>query len=173
MNIQNFSANSFIMGIVLGVICTSAWFLSKTLVYPPAASPESAIVKEEDGDGRDLSVLADATYPNDKSGAVSVMNQEAGDVVLVESVTVPPPGVWVAVREVADGKLGNVLGAMRVKGPRTEVSVHLLRDTVSDSSYAIQLYRDNGDNRFDLTTDSAYVDFDTGEPVVAPFVTLN
>jgi len=64
-----------------------------------------------------------------------------------------------------------VLGAARVNGPRSFVSVSLLRATEPNSSYAIELYRDDCNGEFDLATDSVYVDFATGAPVIAYFTT--
>jgi len=108
-----------------------------------------------------------------QSSAVSVSNQAAGSSVVVDAVTVAPPGVWVAVQELgSDNTLGNVLGAARVRGPRSNVTVTLLRDTVPAHRYAVVLYRDDGDEAFTLSGDSAYIDFDTGDRVIAPFMTL-
>jgi len=108
------------------------------------------------------------------SGTVSVNNQSAGNSVIVESVTVPPPGVWVAVQETHGNQLGNVLGATRVHGPLSNVVVNLLRNTQPNRNYAIVLYRDGGDGGiFDLKVDSVYVDFDSGERVVVPFRTTS
>ena len=106
-----------------------------------------------------------------ESGSVSVTSQVAGMSVLVESVTVPPPGVWVAVREVAGRDLGNVLGAQKVGGPRTNVLVRLLRATETGNRYAVEVYRDDGDGVFDPATDSLYVDLETGMPAVSYFDT--
>ncbi len=114
---------------------------------------------------------ASALVP-DASGAVSVADQAAGDSVLIESVTVPPPGVWAVVHEYDGAERGNALGAERVHGPVSHVVVPLLRSTVPGMTYAVVLYRDNGDGVFNLADDSVYVDFDTGQPVVAPFKTL-
>lgn len=106
------------------------------------------------------------------SGTVSVNNQPAGNSVIVESVTVPPPGVWVAVQETRGNKLGNVLGATRVHGPLSNIVVSLLRNTEPNREYAVVLYRDGGDGGvFDLKVDSVYVDFDSGERVSVPFRT--
>lgn len=106
-----------------------------------------------------------------ESGAVSVSDQAAGEVVIIESVTVPPPGVWVAVREVFGRDLGNILGAVRVSGPQSNISVPLLRATEPGLSYAVELYRDDGGKTFDLTSDSVYVDFATGASVITYFTT--
>ena len=106
-----------------------------------------------------------------ESSVVSVGTQAAGSLVIVESVTVPPPGVWVAVREVNGNYLGNVLGATRVKGPRSAISISLLRATEPGLRYAIQLYRDDTGGEFDLSADSVYVDFATGAPAIAYFTT--
>ncbi len=91
---------------------------------------------------------------------------------LVDSVTVPPPGVWVTVQETHGDSLGNVLGATRVHGPLSNVVVSLLRNTEPNRTYAVVLYRSDGDGGlFNLKTDSVYVDFDSGKRVVVPFRT--
>lgn len=153
-----FSLGSFAGGVALGLLLASAWFLGGSTI-PEPVQPSSTL-------------LATSTLPSfPQSGAVSVNDQPAGTSVMVESVTVPPPGVWVAVREVNDGSLGNVLGAARVSGPRSAVLIPLLRSTEPGHRYAVELYRDDGSGVFDLATLSVYVDFDTGERVVAYFTT--
>lgn len=148
---------SFVSGFMLGILFAAAWLIRGDLSQSPFSTLSPA--------GNEK------TFP--ESGAVAVANQVAGTEVTVESVTVPPPGVWVAVREVSGSDLGNVLGAVRVSGPRSSLSIPLLRATEPNLSYAVQLYRDDGDGVFDLTTDSAYVDFNTGAPVIVPFTTTN
>lgn len=148
---------------MVGVLATGVWFASGT------DSLDSFL----------LTRTSDQTSPEDKtpipeSGALSVAaSQSAGDTVLIESVTVSPPGVWVAVREMNGADLGNVLGAVRINGPRTGVTVPLLRATEPGLPYAVELYRDDGNGEFDLATDSVYVDFATGAPVIAYFSTTN
>lgn len=142
---------------MLGMLLSGAWFLSGNIPLLPA--PSSTLSTEEQ------------TFPLPEDGSVSVHDQSSGDTVVVESVTVPPPGVWVAVREVAGGDLGNVLGATRIAGPRSNVSISLLRATEPSRSYAVQLYRDDGNGVFDVSVNSVYVDFDTGARVVAYFST--
>lgn len=108
-----------------------------------------------------------------ESTAISVKDQQAGMSVFVDAVTVPPPGVWVAVQETdTTGQLGNVLGAGRTHGPVSDFSIPLLRTTEAGREYAIVLYRDDGDSSFDSVNDSVYVDFDSGDRVVALWKTL-
>lgn len=153
----HFSMGSFVAGVMLGLLLAGAWFFSKDpSLMPSSSSVLTANSKEE-------------SLP--ESGAVSVASQSAGPEVVVESVTVPPPGVWVAVREVNGSILGNVLGAARVVGPHTSVTVPLLRATEPNRSYAVELYRDDNDGTFDPSVNSVYVDFDTGARVVAYFKT--
>ena len=151
--------NSFVAGFMLGAIVMGAWWFRGD--FPVTDAP---VAQSSHG------LL---TSTSSQSGAVSVANQPAGLSVVVESVTVPPPGVWVAVREVIGNDLGNVLGATRVIGPRSGVTIPLLRATEPNASYAIELYRDDGDDTFDLSGDSVYVDFATGLPVIAYFTTTN
>jgi len=145
---------------VIGILLASAWFLEARL--PGAGAPPAQTSTTTAA----TSSLATAT-----SDVLAVHDQSAGSTVVVDSVQVPAPGVWVAVEELRDGNLGNILGAARVTGPATGVSVSLLRATVPGSTYAVVLYRDNGDGEFDATSDSIYVDFNTGERVVALFKT--
>lgn len=155
---KDFSPRSFAVGIVLGVALVGAWFLGGSVITLPVSSERAATSTDA------------LTVPT--SGAVSVAAQPAGDTVVVESVTVPPSGVWVAVREVRGGELGNVLGAERASGSQSNFTVHLLRATEPDRPYAVELYRDDAGGVFDIAKVSAYVDFDTGARVVAHFRTL-
>mgnify|MGYP001613644194 CR=1 FL=1 len=156
---KNFSTNSFIIGLMFGMILAGAWFLNDTGVLL------STPFDENFSESKKSSVVP-------KSGAISVTDQIAGSEVFVESVTVPPPGVWVAVREVYGDSLGNILGAFHVNGPQSSITIPLLRATEADSSYAVQLYRDDGTATFDPSALSVYVDFDTGARVVSYFNTL-
>lgn len=155
---KNFSTNSFIAGVMLGVLVTGTWLYGGTPAFFSMSS---------------MPVATSTAVSLQKSGSISVLDQSAGGTVTVESVTVPPPGVWVAVREVIAGDLGNVLGAVRVSGPRSGITVPLLRETESGRSYVVQLYRDDGNGIFDVAVNSVYVDFDTGARVVAYFTTTN
>ncbi|MFA5942138.1 MAG: hypothetical protein WC798_00480 [Candidatus Paceibacterota bacterium] len=159
-----FSVGSFVAGIMLGALLAGSYFLSGNFSLP-------VLPIDQRGADSPLSGTQDANLGTEKSGAVSVADQSSGSVVMVESITVPPPGVWVAVREVTGGKLGNVLGAARVDGPRSSVPVQLLRATEPGRSYAVELYRDDGNGTFDFAVNSVYVDFDTGASVVAYFKT--
>ncbi len=156
---KGFSINSFVAGIMLGALLTGVWFIGGPSVFT-TFTPSSS----------ELTTDTERKLPQG-SGAISVADQASGDTVVVESVTVPPPGVWVAVREVNGNDLGNVLGAARVGGPRTQVSVPLLRATEPGRAYAIELYRDDGSGEFDPATFSVYVDFETGARAVAYFNT--
>lgn len=150
--------NSFIVGIMLGALLVGVWFFDgKTISLLPLTSSSLS------------ATTTGSTLP--ESGAVSVANQPPGESVVVESVTVPPPGVWVAVRETSGADLGNVLGAARVVGPHASVTVSLLRPTEPSRSYAVELYRDDNNGAFDPAVNSVYVDFDTGARVVAYFST--
>lgn len=170
----------FAIGFVVGVLVTSAWSSPSTSKAPTITS--SADISGVIATTTKATVSTTATSRTgiatgavsngSASGAVSVSNQSAGASVLVDSVTVPPPGVWVTVQETHGNSLGNVLGATRVHGPLSNVVVSLLRNTEPNRTYAVVLYRSDGDGGlFNLKTDSVYVDFDSGKRVVVPFRT--
>ncbi|MHB1163444.1 MAG: DUF7282 domain-containing protein [Minisyncoccota bacterium] len=160
---KNFSLNSFTVGFMLGAILVGAWFLGGNLSTGtlPATAPSLT-----------TNVTSASEVTPSPNGALAVADQPAGSSVTVESVTVPPPGVWIAVQETENGALGNVLGATRVHGPLSGVVVNLLRNTEPGQTYAVVLYRDGGDGGvFDLKIDSVYVDLDSGKRVLALFRT--
>ncbi len=159
MTLKDFSMNSFVAGFMLGALVIGAWWLRDSISPVSLTSAPAPHVSSQ-------KIVA-------QSGAISVADQPAGSSVIIESVTVPPPGVWVAVRETNGAELGNVLGAVRVNGPLSAITVPLLRAAEPGLVYAVELYRDDGGGSFDLATDSVYVDFETGAPVVAYFTTTN
>ncbi|MCX6787817.1 MAG: hypothetical protein NT108_01475 [Candidatus Kaiserbacteria bacterium] len=154
---MGFSTNSFIAGVMLGILLTGIWFFRGDLALLPMSSA--------------LLHATSTAVTTQESSAISVTKQSAGDTVTVESVTVPPPGVWVAVREITGGDLGNVLGAVHISGPLSTINVPLLRATAPDRTYAVELYRDDNNGVFDAAVNSVYIDFDTGARVVAYFTT--
>lgn len=144
---------------MLGMLLSAAWFAGDLSEYLTASASLNASTSTPDRAGLLQS-----------SDIISVRDQPAGESVLVDSVAVPPPGVWVAVREMNGRDLGNVLGAARISNSRTALTVPLLRATEPDRTYVIQLYR-NDAGEFDPATSSVYVDFDSGTRVIAYFST--
>lgn len=154
---QHFSTGSFVAGTIFGAVLVGSWFFrdnTDMALFTPTSSAATTTLSS-----------------TSQSGAVSIASQLSGPSVMVESVTIPPLGMWVAVREVNGRDLGNILGATRVIGPHSNVTVPLLRATEPGRSYAIELYRDDNGGTFDPSANSVYVDFDTGARVVAYFTT--
>lgn len=154
---QTFSTWSFVGGFMIGLLFAGVWFAGhdfSSISPAPQASLSDNLKK---------------TFS--ESGILAVSDQPAGNEVVVASVTVPPPGVWIAVREISGADLGNVLGAARVNGPRTAVTIPLLRATDPGLPYVAELYRDDGGSEFDPARNSVYIDFTTGSAVIAHFTT--
>ena len=161
---------TFIGGLVVGVLLSIAWFYGNA-TWNVALTPNQQATASSTAP---LSAAALVTATS-TSAALAVSDQPAGGSVTIESVSVPPPGVWAAVREVNAGTLGNVLGAARAGGPRTNVVVPLLRATMPGRTYAVELYRASvaTSSVFDLTSASVYVALSSGKPVIVYFNTVN
>jgi hypothetical protein len=90
--------------------------------------------------------------PSNSRARLRVDDQLAGAVVHVASVS--PLGVqWVAIYDDRGGKPGWILGARRVSPSDTEITVELLRSTLSGGTYYAALLNDDGDGVFDLRKD--------------------
>ncbi len=165
----------FIFGFALGALTIIAWDSAPRQIN----KTNTSITAHTSGTTTTQNKVATSTEKIPASfstgigtGRVTVTNQPAGNTALVESVTVPPPGVWVAVRETKGKVLGNVLGAQRVRGPRSNVIVDLSRNTQPNRLYVIELYRLGANGSvFDVKTESVYVDLETGRGVIVPFRT--
>lgn len=153
---KNFSTGSFIIGVMVGSLLVVAWLFSGNFLPTPDSSSQLI--------GANGNMVSE-------SSLISVANQPSGLEVVVESISVQSSVVWIAVREVNGNVLGNVLGAARIGGPRTNVSIQLLRATESSRPYVVELYRDDGSGEFNVSTNSVYIDFDTSAPVIAHFKT--
>lgn len=88
-------------------------------------------------------------------GALTVADQKAGNVVLINVSKYPTKSGWVAVREVKDGVLGNILGTARYNMDEglTAQSIELLRDTTVGGSYQVLFYTNEGALNFTLGED--------------------
>lgn len=150
------------IGFVLGVAVVGAWDFESRLEERSGALPAPVATSTQSSATSSAAVASD--------GLLKVSDQAAGQSALLTEVSVKA-NVWAAVVEVKGGSLGNVLGARYVAAPATNVEIPLLRPTSSGSTYAVVLYRDNGDREFSLASDSLYVDFATGDRVVALFQT--
>lgn len=155
MNNASIYINRIGIALAIVVFIIFAWMVEDRLSNPAV---------EKDARAQETSGTA--------NGMIHANSQAAGSSVTVETRDMPEADVWVAVQELRAGELSNVLGAARVLPNQEWVTVPLLRDTIAGVTYAVVLYRDDGDRSFDLYKDSIYVDFDSGERVVSLFKTL-
>lgn len=96
---------------------------------------------------------------------VHVKDQVAGAKVFLSQVALTQPG-WVAIRDVANGAYGNILGAARFDTGLWQGEVLLLRPTVASNSYAAVLYADDGDGVFNYQKDSIILSEDAPVGIV-------
>ncbi len=141
---------AFLIVLVIGCV-VGAWMLEDYLATPKEVVEEPAAEDAKE------------------NGIIRTRDQAAGSSVVVDTENMPEADVWVAVHEMRAGELSNVLGAARVLPSQSWISIPLLRNTMSGASYAVVLYRDDGDRSFDHYKDSIYVDYDSGERVVSLF----
>jgi len=114
------------------------------------------------------------TLPSSFAGAngennLNVSNQVAGNKVDISSVTLSVDG-WVAIHEDNDGKPSKILGARLFRAGTNKGSVELLRNTLPGKIYYAMLHGENGDGKFDLTSDSPLKGPDSS-PIMKQFKT--
>jgi len=163
-NVWAVGAGMLVLGLIVGFLV--GWFWQKSTL--------GSALDDAQNNTSTSSLLATSTVPTlantyktiDASSTVSVDDQKAGGLVFIKHVEVSSP-TWIAVREIVDGTIGNILGAEMVTSATDDVPVTLLRATKVGTQYAVFLYQDNGDGRFDFKTDLLVTQ--GGSPVAAEF----
>ena len=163
-NVWTIGAGMLVAGLIIGFAI--GWYWQKT-------SPQLAIDDAQSTASASLD-LATSTLPTlatkyqtiDAPAFVSVDDQRAGSLVFIKHTEASKP-TWIAVREIVDGSIGNILGAEMVTGATDDVPVTLLRSTVAGQKYAVYLYQDDGDGQFDFKKDLLITQ--SGSPVAAEF----
>jgi hypothetical protein len=136
---------AFVVGLLIGGMLVWA-FGGSSSETPKDATNETEVATEEPTSETESTDGGLAVGTAD----IKTGNQVAGAVVKIESATYPHEEGWIAVRDYTDGKEGFVLGAARFSKADGLVpsEVVLLRPTVAGNTYALSIYKENGDNKW-------------------------
>ena len=157
---------SFIVGLLIGGLLV--WAFSG----PEAKAPndkkddvkeESAEMTNDDSKSESSNEEAEikvevatpvATLPVG-DGKVSINNQNAGTIVDIASATYPVEEGWIGVRDYQNGQLGALLGVARFSKEQGLVptNITLQRSTTAGKEYAVVVYTESGDKKFNLAED--------------------
>lgn len=149
---------AFILGLIVGILVAPTFFGHKSTIDDDKAMKE---------DGTEMTEEGDATA---KNNTVSVIDQLAGDRVLIKEITLEESG-WAVVHEDIEGVPGNALGAQRFDpGTFENGYVELLRNTENNKLYYVILYTDDGDGEFDIKKDTQILAGET--PISTTFNTV-
>ncbi len=147
---------AFITGLLIGGLLV--WVFSSTPEGKTKETPnEEAKTEVSQNDSKNESTKTE-TISADVigEGSVVVADQKAGKTISLGETKFPTKKGWVVVRDYANNKAGNILGAARYSSeeglaPKT---VELMRDTVANSTYQVVFYTNNGDTGFKLGEDT-------------------
>ncbi len=156
---------SFIVGLLIGGLLVWA-FSGPSVEAPKDADKKTDTEKVEPKDEKSEDVKTsevkteETTTPEVTTlpvgdGKITVENQAAGKFVTLKSATYPISEGWIAVRDYQNDQLGVVLGAARFSEEQGLVptGVTLLRTTTAGKEYAIVVYTENGDKKFNVADD--------------------
>lgn len=165
---------SFIVGLLIGGLLV--WAFSGPSVDAPedkkdADNKEEAKDKDENEDG--TSAVDEAETEENKSeneeakpgtisnslqvgdGKIVVNSQPVSTRIKLDSATYPVEEGWIGVRDYQDGKLGGILGVVRFSEEQGLVPTEIIlqRPTVAGKEYAVVVYEENGDRKFNVAED--------------------
>lgn len=165
---------AFIAGLLIGGLLV--WVFSASPETVPAESntetdtenvsndadgdPDETPSSDTNGSNDSADTSADANEVDeaptaDGDGELSVSNQPAGSVVVLDSISYPTEAGWVVVRDYIGGVSGRILGAARynLTDRLLPESVNLLRATEAGSTYQVVFYSEDGDRSFNVSDD--------------------
>lgn len=168
------TVGALVLGLLVGFGAGVLWNHAHRASMASSDSDQAAAVANSDQGANmdDMGVdVSNAALPSPAAAAssgISVADQSAGSVVKVAHVTLSA-NAWVAVHDDWSGKPGNILGAQWLpKGSHDNVTVDLLRNTKSGTSYFVTVQDDNGDKQFENRLDLQEKDA-SGAPVLTMF----
>lgn len=160
---------SFIVGLLIGGMLV--WAFSSPSASAPTSTPvdeektsEENVMNEEVEENdvnNDTSVKQEAniisTLPQLQvgEGDVRVDDQKASKIITLASATYPVSEGWIGVREYNNENLGYILGVARFSESQGLIpsKIDLLRSTTPGSRYAIVIFEEDGDFKFNLAGD--------------------
>jgi len=154
---------SFVVGLLIGGLLVWAFSApdrnvepTKTKDQPTVTEPTTEGEPEaevEITEGAEA-VVEQPTLPVGE-GNITVNNQAASNRVALASAVYPISEGWIGVREYTDGQLTHLLGVVRFSEEHGIVpnEIILQRATTAGRTYAVVVYRDNGDRVFSLAED--------------------
>lgn len=156
----------FVVGALVGFGADRVYMRRKSAAnYQQAAQQVGENNKEVAG----AAISIGGTGISMAKNSVSVEDQEPGNSVMVQSLTLGTDG-WVVIHDDMSGKPGHILGARRLNaGTYAGQSVELLKETEEGQVYYVMLHADDGDKKFDYRVDLP-VKNETGNPVMMRFV---
>lgn len=162
---------SFIAGLVIGGLLVYIFALPSVdntvedsndrddeseLVVEDETEEDEEAEEDEDVNTSPTPVTSTSVAPVIRDGEVTVENQSAGSRVELDDVTFPSDEGWIGVRDYENGQLTGLLGVSRFSATEGlyPTGINLLRSTEAGKTYAVVFYQDNGDQVFNLATDS-------------------
>jgi hypothetical protein len=167
------SAIALIVGLIVGFVIGWYWYKGVCQKRDLAEIVNTDTNGDDNMSASSTDQTSNTTVPQNIYGTVSgqasvtVQGQKAGSQVTIGQVETSNP-TWIAVREVVNGTVGNILGARLVASTASNVSVNLLRATKAGQTYKIFLYQDDGYKKFNFQKDKLVTSNDI--PVGAEFV---
>lgn len=137
------------------IILIAAWWLFTGRSSDEARVPayNTATTNSTSSSATNIGATAGVTTAIATGEEITVEDQPAGDSVRVSEAKLSRNS-WIAVRDSM-----RIYGAARVNPPAGggtigDISIPLLRNTVSGATYSVVVYADDGDNMFDFKKDA-------------------
>jgi len=167
-NVWMVGAGMLVVGLIVGFLIGWFWQKNSSQVQVSDNTTEGTNNATTTGNttSGDVPSLVNTYKTIEASASVSVDDQKAGNLVFIKHTETSKP-TWITIREILNGSIGNIIGAGMVTAVTDDVPVTLLRPTKAGEKYAVFLYQDNGNGKFDFKTDLLVLS--DSKPVAAMF----
>jgi len=158
---------AFVVGLLIGGMLV--WAFSGPSADAPTNKTDDQKSEEVKGDdekktdeekvdapaGQEASVVKALPKLEVGDGKVQVEDQKASKTIELASATYPVSEGWIGVRQYDNEELGYILGVARFSEEQGLVpsEIPLLRSTTAGKTYAIVIFKEDGDRKFNLGGD--------------------
>lgn len=152
---------AFIVGLLIGGMLVWA-FSGPTATAPIVEETENEVEKKsedkevEEAEAGDAMEADAPAQLNVGEGKVRVPDQEASASIKLDSATYPVSEGWIGVRDYNNDQLGMILGVVRFSEEQGLIpsDIVLQRPTRAGNRYAVVVFNEDGDRKFNLAGDS-------------------
>jgi hypothetical protein len=147
---------AFVVGLLIGGMLVWAFSGPSKTVTKDTTKTDEVTASTTDQQTTDTTKSNEPAKLNVGEGKIVVEDQKASKFIEMKSAEYPVKEGWIGIRQYDNDKLGYILGVNRFSAEQGLVpgKIELLYATTPGKKYAVVIFKENGDRKFNLADDA-------------------